>query len=611
MKKSAIRLLFSICGAFAFASVGDVSRAPNFIVILIDDMGWADSSTYGSTYYQTPNLTRLAEEGMLFTDAYAASPLCSPTRASIMSGQHPARLRMTVAVTPKCVEEPKALPPVGNAYCGKVQSKNHLPLEVFTLAEALKEDGYNTAHIGKWHLTERGMDEFCADHQGFDFVIGGGALPGPPDYYSPYKNNIANLEPGPQGEYLNERLAEESIRWIESVKNSDKPFYLNFWHYAVHAPIIAKKDLMPKYTELRDPKADQRCPEMGTMLESMDNSVGMLLDWLDEPKNLKLKENTVVLLTSDNGGVTHKKTKRGDIWTSNRPLRGGKANTYEGGVRVPWIVRWPGSIQAGSSCATPVQTTDIYPTVLEMAKIKPGSDHVIDGQSIVPLLRGEPMEHQPIFTDFQHVFGVMCAPSSCVRLGDWKLIRFHHAGMDAKSDAFELFNLKLDPFESINLADYMPEKVAELDRLIEEHLKDTRALLPIANKNFKGNPIKRRHNPRQAPDRPKSLRLAESNIETAAAGTRRMQLLDQNDTPRKTHALVLEGSEWVTVTSCADGSVDVEWNTLPEGASAKILFGWKGGATCMEINDWTMPACELLLIGGPSENSSVAGGDEA
>ena len=181
MKKSAIRLLFSICGAFAFASVGDVSRAPNFIVILIDDMGWADSSTYGSTYYQTPNLTRLAEEGMLFTDAYAASPLCSPTRASIMSGQHPARLRMTVAVTPKCVEEPKALPPVGNAYCGKVQSKNHLPLEVFTLAEALKEDGYNTAHIGKWHLTERGMDEFCADHQGFDIVIGGGALPGPPD----------------------------------------------------------------------------------------------------------------------------------------------------------------------------------------------------------------------------------------------------------------------------------------------------------------------------------------------------------------------------------------------------------------------------------------------
>ena len=575
------------------------SPPPNVILILIDDMGWADSSTYGSTYYQTPNLTRLAEEGMLFTDAYAASPLCSPTRASIMSGQYPARLRITVAITPKNVEEPKALPPEGNAYCGKVQNKNHMPLEVFTLAEALKEKGYNTAHIGKWHLMESGMNDFRAEHQGFDYVIGGGSLPGPPDYYSPYKNSIPNLKAGPKGEYLNERMAEESIKWINSVKDSGKPFYLNFWHYAVHGPIIAKKDLLPKYNELRDPNADQRCPEMGTMLESMDNSIGILLDWLDQPKNRELKKNTVILLTSDNGGVTHNEIN-GNPWTSNRPLRGGKANTYEGGFKVPWIVSWPGKIKAGSSSATPVQSLDIYPTVLELAKVKPRAGSVIDGQSIVPLLAGKPMAHQPIFTDFQHVFGGLCAPSSCVRAGDWKLIRFHHAGIDAKSDAFELFNLKLDPSEAINLADYMPGKVAELDQLIETHLKEIDALLPIANKNFKGNPIRRRHNPKQAPNRPKKLRLAETKLVAAKAGSRTFQLLDEKNRTRKTHALVLEGAEWVTVENCPDGSVAVTWTAPPANTSAKVLFGWKGGATCMEINDWTIPACELLIQGTDS-----------
>jgi arylsulfatase A-like enzyme len=578
--------------AASFAS--GASRAPNVIVILIDDMGWADSSTYGSDYYQTPNLTRLAEEGMLFTDAYAASPLCSPTRASIMSGQYPSRLRMTLAITPKNVEEPKALLPEGNAYCGKVQNKNHMPLEVFTLAEALKEEGYNTAHIGKWHLTERGMDAFRAEHQGFDFVIGGGSLPGPPDYYSPYKNSIPNLKAGPAGEYLNERLAEESIQWIKSVKESGRPFYLNFWHYAVHGPIIAKKDLMPKYEELRDPKADQRCPEMATMLDSMDSSIGILLDWMDRPENRELKENTVIILTSDNGGVIHKDLN-GNPWTSNRPLRGGKANTNDGGMRVPWIVRWPGAVKANTVCETPVQSTDIYPTVLEIATVTPRAGNVIDGQSIVPLLKGGSVEHQPIFTDFQHVFGAMCAPSSCVRAGDWKLIRFHHAGMNAKSDAFELFNLKLDPSEAINLADYRPEKVAELDRLIKEHLKETGALLPIANKNFKGNPMRSRTNPKKAPNRPQRLRLAENEILAQEAGTRRVQLLDEKNQSRKTHALVLEGTEWVTVDNRSDGCVELKWDAPPEGATARILFGWKGGATCMEINDWTIPPCELNL----------------
>lgn len=576
---------------------------PNVIMILIDDMGWSDSSTYGSTYYQTPNLTRLANEGMLFTNAYAASPLCSPTRASIMSGQYPARLRITAAITPKNVPDPISIEPKPDEYVGRVQNKNHLPLEIYTLPEALKEKGYNTAHIGKWHLApsgERfsGVDStYNAENQGFDFVIGGAHLPGPPDYYSPYtrgtnKRGINNLTPGPEGEYLNERLAQESIKWISSVKDSGKPFYLNFWHYAVHGPIIPKKDLLPKYNALRDPEANQRCPEMATMLESMDTSIGMLLDWLDKTENSDLKKNTVIILTSDNGGVIHNDID-GNRWTSNRPLRGGKANTYEGGTRVPWLVRWPETVKAKTVCETSVQSLDIYPTVLDLAGAKPNADQPLDGQSLLPLLKGKPMNHQPIFTDFQHNMGILNAASSSVRVGDYKLIRYYYAGENTASHAYELFDLKRDLPESINLADYLPKKAKELDSLIEAHLKDTNALLPIPNTAYADNPRASRTNPEKAPNRPQTLSLSKTTIKTLEAGKQHIQLTDQDGKPRKTHALVLEGSEWVQVKNKADGSVVVKWDTPPKNASAKVLFGWSGGATQWEIDDWTHPPNEL------------------
>ncbi|KKK54437.1 hypothetical protein LCGC14_3084760, partial [marine sediment metagenome] len=345
------RLVFSVLFVTGFSIQGISSDKTNIIFILIDDMGYMDSETYGSEYYKTPNLTRLANEGMLFTNGYAASPLCSPTRASIMSGQLPARLRMTVAITSKTnnVAEPQATQPQASWNCGDVENRHHLPLDIYTLGEAMRDSGYHTAHIGKWHLYQSGLGaEYEAGSRGFDFVIGGNHAPGPPDYYSPYKNNIPNLSPGPEGEYLNERLAQEAINWITTVKDSKNPFFLNFWHYAVHGPLIPKLDLLQKYIDSRDPDADQRCPEMATMLESMDTSIGMLLDWLDQPENAELKANTVIILTSDNGGVTHNVTGNGDYWTSNRPLRGGKANTYEGGVKVPWIVRWNDTITAGS-----------------------------------------------------------------------------------------------------------------------------------------------------------------------------------------------------------------------------------------------------------------------
>jgi len=493
-------------------------------------------------------------------------------------------MRMTVAITPKNVPEPQALPPKENEYCGLVQNRNNMPLEVFTLAEALREAGYNTAHIGKWHLSPSGKswvggeEQFNAENQGFDFVIGGDHLPGPPDYYSPYKNGIRNLIPGPKGEYLNERLAEESIKWIESVKDSGNPFYLNFWHYAVHGPVIAKKDLLPKYNERRNPDNPQRCPEMATMLDSMDNSVGMLLDWLDKPENRELKKNTVIILTSDNGGVIHNEIN-GNPWTSNRPLRGGKANTYEGGVREPWIVRWPGVTRPGSICSTPVQSIDIYPTVLEMVGLKPSKDALLDGQSIVPLLKGQTMAHQPIFTHFPHYMGVLCAPSTSVRAGDYKLIRYYYAGENAASHAYELFNLKEDPSEAINLAAYLPEKVKELDRLIDSFLKKTDALVPVRNASYSGDPQlnRTRQALKNAPDRPRNLRLSETAIKMAEAGSRRLQLLDQDNQPRKTHALVVDGEEWVRVENSADGSVLVQWDAIPEDEIVRVLFGWKGG----------------------------------
>ncbi len=592
-------LLFSPIGAMA------APKAPNVIVILIDDMGWADSAPYGSQYYDTPNLTRLCRDGMRFTDAYAAAPLCSPTRASIMSGQHPARIRMTQAVTPKDVPEPKALPPRPDEYSGLVQNRNNMPLEVFTLAEALKEAGYSTAHIGKWHLSPPGAQfaegdsSYHAENQGFDFVIGGAHLPGPPDYYSPYARKgrgIRNLKPGPEGEYLNERLAEESIKWIDSVKDSGKPFYLNFWHYAVHGPIIPKKDLLSKYNERRDPNAGQRCPEMATMLDSMDNSIGILLEWLDKPANRELKENTLIILTSDNGGVIHNQVD-GNPWTSNRPLRGGKGNTYEGGVREPWIVRWPGKIEAGTVCGEPVQSTDIYPTVMEIAGLKLRDGIPMDGRSIVPLLNGEAMERGPIFTHFPHNMGALCAPSTSVRAGDWKLIRFYHAGKNAASHAYELFDLKRDPSEAINLAAYFPEKVRELDQLIESFLEDTEALVPLGNSKYKGDPQATRtaQSLNKAPKRPRALRLPAPAIKPATAGNRLIQLADQDGAPRSTHALVLEGSDWVRVRNNPDGSVELRWDAAPKNGSAKVLFGWKGGAIPQEINAATIPPCELEL----------------
>lgn len=585
-------------GLSTSASSSNREQKPNVIFFLVDDMGWADCEPYGSTYYETPNIRRLAGEGMLFTNAYMAAPLSSASRSSIMSGQYPARLHLTTAITKKDVPEPKALPPQPGKICGLVESRCHMPLEIHTLGEAFQEAGYQTAHIGKWHLCTVNEPEYEAQNRGFDFVIGGNHFPGPPSYYPPYKSAIPNLPPEEGDTFLNERLARESVKWIDSIKDNGKPFYLNFWQYAVHGPIEPKLDLLPKYQAKHDPKGLQKCPEMGTLIESMDTALGILLDYLDRPENTELKKNTVIVFTSDNGGVTHTEVQGRQV-TSNRPLRAGKASTYEGGIRVPLIVTWPGVVKAGSHCEHPVQSIDFYPTLMEIVGSSvPETAQRMDGFSICPLLRGETMPDRPIFTHFPHLFGILCAPSTSVRYGDYKLIRYYWAGKNAQSHHYELYNLKEDWFESINLASYMPEKVADLDRMIDAFLEDTDALIPSPNPDYTGTYSKVTRAAKKKGIRPTRIELNTKNFRAEGTGQKTICLLNQLGEQIHTNAIVLEGSEWVTVTRQVDEngkSVRISWDTSKKQGSARILFGWRGGTTISDINDWTLNPVELRL----------------
>jgi autotransporter-associated beta strand protein len=602
---------YSGTGSVKVQAVPDAG-GPNVIVILVDDMGWSDSAPYGSTYYDTPNLTRLAAQGMRFTSGYV-TPLCSPTRASILTGQHPARHRLTTAIGGGSVPEPQVLPPDPGRYCGDVQSRDRLPLGVTTLAEVLRFGGYRTAHIGKWHLAPRGDKEpaYLAGSRGFDFVIGGNAGSGPPSYYSPYTNGsnfIPNLSAGPAGEHLDARLANEAIGWMESVKATGQPFFLNFWPYAVHTPITARTDLLAKYQGRPDPRG-LSCPEMGTMIESMDQSVGMLLDWLDRPENAAVKANTLIVLLSDNGGVIQTVAMENGTQkqpTSNRPLRGGKASTFEGGLRVPWIVSWPGHVAPGSLCHTPVSSEDIFPTVLEAAEVALPEGHVLDGQSFLPLLEGGTVAVRPVFAHFPHIFGILCAPSTSVRLGDYKLLRYYWAGPDAATHHHELYDLSRDPFEAVDIAAFFPAKVAELSALLDGFLAETGAQIPQRNPDFTGNPrTLRSSTPAVAPLRPLSIQLAQPVLAPATAtGEQEIRLLDQNGKPVDTAGIVVGGGDWVSVTN--DGKrIVLSWDASAAAGPATVALGWSGGLRVHELNDWTFEP--VVLTVDPPTLSGFAG----
>jgi arylsulfatase A-like enzyme len=455
-------------------------RMPNVIFILADDLGWRDTSLYGSEFLETPNVDRLARRGMMFTNAYAANPLCSPTRGSIMTGLWPARIGIT---SPSCHVPQEKLEETVQERAGpdrKVllcQSATRLRHEYYTLAEALKDAGYRTGHFGKWHL---GREPYDPLHHGFDVDVPHWYGPGPAgSYVAPWRFPAALNFPGEPGEHIEDRMAEEAVKFLRGSK--DRPFFLNYWCFSVHAPHDAKQSLVERYAARADPDSAQRHPVYGAMVHSMDDAVGRLLGTVDE---LGLADDTIIIFFSDNGGIhwPSRQCYPELPVTSNAPLRGGKATIYEGGSREPLIVVWPGAVQAASTSDEIVQSIDFYPTILEMLGLERQPGQEFDGISMVPALKGESLDREAIFCYFPHQPAIPDArpPSVYVRKGDWKLIRIFFDGDDF-AHRYELYNLRDDEGETNNLAGALPARVKELDALIEQFLRDSNAVLPKPN----------------------------------------------------------------------------------------------------------------------------------
>lgn len=436
------------------AADGAGAARPNILFILMDDMGPKDTSGLGSDFYETPNIDRLAREGMVFRGAYANAPNCAPTRACLMSGQYTPRHGIyTVGTSARPPAERRKLIPTKNTTV--------LPSGTVTVAEVLKEAGYVTFHGGKWHIGSGA--ETGPEGQGFDVNVGGFSAGSPPGgYFAPWKG--PGLENAPKGVHLCDFITDQAIGFIRGHK--DKSFFAYVPFYDVHTPLQAKPELKDKYDrklaalEAEGRKTEHNNTVYAAMMENSDMNIGRLLAALDD---LDLAKNTVVIFSSDNGGYGGA--------TSQRPLRGCKGMIYEGGVRVPGIVRWPERVKAGSVCDVPVITMDFYPTLAELAGGRLPENQPIDGRSIVPLLTGagafadRPLFwHLPIylggvhkgFEQDSHDGFWRGTPSGAIRLGDWKLIEFFENG------GLELYNLKDDPGERRNLAGDHPEKVTEL-----------------------------------------------------------------------------------------------------------------------------------------------------
>jgi arylsulfatase A len=449
---------------------------PNVVLIVIDDMGWADSAVYGSRLYETPAIDKLASEGARFTNFYAAGSVCSPTRASLMTGQYPARIGITDWI--------------GGNDTGVVRpppNLDHLPLEHVTIGEAFAEAGYATGYIGKWHL---GAGPYMPGAQGFMFTRAVNKAGQPASYFFPYRDpkweavNVPDLDDGKDGEYLTDRLTGEAILFLE--QRRDRPFFLVLSHYAVHTPIQARADLKAKYDSKvsafvgKEPAETRSEPGATTktrqdnaayaaMVESVDRSLARVRETLDR---LELTGNTLVVFLSDNGGLSTLAGTRGDAPTANLPLRAGKGWLYEGGIRVPAIITGPG-VKAGAVVNTPAVTTDLYPTLLSLAGLNPRPSQHRDGVDLGPLLGGRGrVARDAVFFHFPHYHGSGNRPSSAVREGDWKLIEWLEDGR------VELFNLALDPGEGRDVSGAEPAVAARLKARLDAWRKDAGARLP-------------------------------------------------------------------------------------------------------------------------------------
>lgn len=448
---------------FSLLSVAMTAKTPNIVFILADDLGWTDLACYGSKYYETPNIDRLAAEGMRFTSGYTCGPNCQPTRAALMSGQYGPRTGVyTVGAIDRFDWRSRPLRPVDNV--------TRLPLDKVTIAQALKKAGYATAMFGKWHLgndgpqhpAQRGFDEAIVSMgQHFEFVTD------PPVAY-------------PKGAYLADFLTDKAVDFIQ--RHKEEPFFLYLPHFAVHAPHEAKPDLTERFKP-KAPVGGHHSPVYAAMIYSVDQSVGRVVARLD---SLGLSEDTLVIFSSDNGGVGGYRREgipRENSITDNAPLRGGKGMLYEGGIRVPYIFRWPGRIAKGTVCSQPINSVDLYPTLLEVAGAPAPSGYKLDGVGYLKLLTsgGKAVaDREPLFWHFPGYLGAgagfwRTTPAGAIRSGDWKLIEFF------EDNRVELYDLARDVSETNNLAAAMPDKARELRARLSAWRQEIQAPMPTKN----------------------------------------------------------------------------------------------------------------------------------
>jgi len=486
--KTAVRVLL-VLGVVAAAGALLVARQkpaagparpaapPNIVVILMDDLGWADIQPYGSAFYETPAIARLAKQGVRFTNYYAAGSVCSPTRASLWTGKYPARLGITDWIGGNDTGLVKPPPNV-----------ERLPLAEYTVAEAFRDAGYSTGYIGKWHL---GVDEFMPGNQGFTFTKAVNRAGQPAAYFYPYKDdaweavNVPDLADGKPGEYLTDRLTDEAVKFIDAHRS--RPFLLVVAHYAVHTPLQAKPDLVTKYKEKatrlfpdgvapRRPehtaftRTRQDHPTYAGMIGSMDDSVGRIQAALEAAG---LARSTMVVFTSDNGGLSTLGSAKSNPPTSNEPLRAGKGWLYEGGIRAPLIISGPGVTGSGRVESVPVISTDLYPTLLGLAGVPPRPAQHLDGLDMAPVLRGRAAPvRDALYWHFPHYHGSGSKPSSAIRAGDWKLIEWLEDGK------VELYNLTDDPSETDDQAAAQPRTAAALTARLHKWRADVGAKMP-------------------------------------------------------------------------------------------------------------------------------------
>ena len=463
-------LVLTLASPLAAETKDTTSQPLNIVFLLVDDLGWTDFGCFGSDLYKTPNIDRLAARGLRFTNGYAACTVCSPTRAAAMTGMYPGRLHVTDFITG------------GNRPFAKLRIPDwtqRLEHHHTSIAEVFQAAKYRTIHIGKWHLMPRGtpeMNDYLPQRHGFDVNIGGNQWGAPGSYFFPYasrRRTIGKLPPGgKQGDYLTDQLTDEALKQLD--QHHEKPFFLYFPYYNVHTPLQGKADLVAHYKARVRPTMKHQHAVYASMIHSVDESVGRIVQKLE---SLKIAQRTLIVLTGDNGGLD-----RGGKPTDNAPLRAGKGSAYEGGVRVPLIVYWPGVTPVGQVSHEPVITCDFYPTFLEASGLSGNATHNkhVDGVSLVPLLKDpqQPLKREALYWHYPHYHSGSATPHSAVRAGNWKLIEFF------EDNHVELYNLKDDIGETQDLAKEQPQRAQQLKAQLHQWRRDVGAQRPTPNPNY-------------------------------------------------------------------------------------------------------------------------------